>query len=214
MSLDGFPALVAIFVIIAVPLSLIMFLVANVSRLAHRKVRLLSDTIAEYDPPDGLSPAEIGYLFDSRIDRAEIVATLVDLEQRGFIKIDYTKDTGVNLLTRTQQQPMLLKDHEAVVIERLSDFSNLTTFVSTIRINFVAGLKNSLLKQGYIKNFLDRLKYYVQRTMLTYLVLLAPLFWLLLKGSHSFLSAVGELILVSLVFFPILLGPIIVASYI
>jgi uncharacterized protein (TIGR04222 family) len=47
--------------------------------------------IAQYEPPDGLKPAEIGLLEDDRSDIREITATLIDLAVRGFIKIKQTK---------------------------------------------------------------------------------------------------------------------------
>ncbi len=42
----------------------------------------------EYEPPNGLTPAEVGTLVDNRPDTRDITATLVDLAVRGHIRIE------------------------------------------------------------------------------------------------------------------------------
>ena len=44
--------------------------------------------VVNYEPPDGLSPAEVGTLIDERVDQGDISATLVDLAVRGYLKIE------------------------------------------------------------------------------------------------------------------------------
>lgn len=44
-------------------------------------------TVVEYDPPDGLRPAEIGVLLDERADTLDVSATIVDLASRGYLEI-------------------------------------------------------------------------------------------------------------------------------
>jgi uncharacterized membrane protein len=44
-------------------------------------------TAVEWEPPKGLTPAEVGTLMDERVDMADIVSTLVDLAARGYLKI-------------------------------------------------------------------------------------------------------------------------------
>jgi hypothetical protein len=48
-----------------------------------------------YEPPDGLTPAEVGTLVDHRVDVRDITATLVDLAVRGFIVIEEEKRDGL-----------------------------------------------------------------------------------------------------------------------
>ncbi len=50
--------------------------------------RLRKSTItAEYEPPLGLNPAEIGYLFDGKLRQQEVGATIIHLVQRGFLHL-------------------------------------------------------------------------------------------------------------------------------
>jgi uncharacterized membrane protein len=51
-----------------------------------------STIIAEYGPPDHLSPAEMGTLVDERADLHDISATIIDLAVRGFLKIRVLQD--------------------------------------------------------------------------------------------------------------------------
>ena len=47
------------------------------------------------DPPDNLPPGVIGALLDEQVDQRDIVATLVDLGQRGVLRIDRTEGDGI-----------------------------------------------------------------------------------------------------------------------
>ncbi len=55
-----------------------------------RDPRLRPITVA-YEPPDRLTPAEVGTLADDSPDLRDITATLVDLAVRGFLRIEETK---------------------------------------------------------------------------------------------------------------------------
>ncbi len=68
--------------------------------------------IAEYEPPQGLLPGEVGALVDKDADNEDAVATLIDLAVRGFLKI---KDTGKDA------------EHSEYEFIRLKDGSTLTT---------------------------------------------------------------------------------------
>ena len=41
--------------------------------------------VPEYEPPAGLSPAEVGLLYDYNVDGRDLTATLIDLAIRGYI---------------------------------------------------------------------------------------------------------------------------------
>ncbi len=44
--------------------------------------------VVQYEPPDGLSPAEMGTLMDQRADLRDITATIIDLAVRGYLRIE------------------------------------------------------------------------------------------------------------------------------
>lgn len=49
--------------------------------------------IAQYEPPDGMSPAMLGYLIDEKIDPRDISAAIIGLATRGFLRIHYHDKT-------------------------------------------------------------------------------------------------------------------------
>lgn len=53
--------------------------------------------IPEYEPPKGLRPAEVGLLYDYRLDTRDVSATVIDLAVRGWIRIhdDEKKTFGI-----------------------------------------------------------------------------------------------------------------------
>jgi len=44
-----------------------------------------------YEPPDGLTPIEIGTIIDERVDTRDVTATIIDFAVRGVIRIDASK---------------------------------------------------------------------------------------------------------------------------
>jgi hypothetical protein len=86
---------------------------------------LRSDPIAvEFEPPDGLRPAQMGLLFDERADTLDVTATIVDLAVRGYLTITELPDTGWFSRTDWQldrQKPMDadLLEYERIILRGL-----------------------------------------------------------------------------------------------
>ena len=49
----------------------------------------------QYEPPDGMTPAEVGTLIDNSPDMCDITASIVDLAVRGYLKIEEREQTGL-----------------------------------------------------------------------------------------------------------------------
>ncbi|MFZ8832614.1 MAG: DUF2207 domain-containing protein [Candidatus Caldipriscus sp.] len=65
-----------------------------------RDPRIYRSIMVEYEPPDNLKPAEIGTLVDEYADDRDIVATIIDLAIRGYLKIKPlgNKDVEIEIL--------------------------------------------------------------------------------------------------------------------
>jgi uncharacterized membrane protein len=82
-----------------------------------------------YEPPEGMSPAEVGTLIDDSTDPRDITSTIVDLAVRGFIKIEETKDEGVIFHHKDYILHLLiprakwtgLRSHEQVMLTNIFD---------------------------------------------------------------------------------------------
>ena len=84
---------------------LLVFPLATASLLYSRYNKSGRDEIAvgavgvEWNPPPGLSPAEVGTLVDEKCDTADMVSTVVDLAARGYLRIEEQKNEGFLFLS-------------------------------------------------------------------------------------------------------------------
>lgn len=98
-----------------------------------------------YEPPEGMTPAELGTVLDERADMHDITATILDLAVRGFLRIEevgtkrflFLSETGYRL-HRLGRDEEGLKRHETVLLSSL--------FGSSDSVD-VADLKNSFYKR-------------------------------------------------------------------
>jgi hypothetical protein len=112
-----------------------------------RDVGIGQAVAVRYEPPPGLTPAEVGTLFDERADLKDVTSTILDLAIRGWLRIEEldvarvlffsTKDYRLSRLPDPPAQG--LKPHEAKLLAGL--FENGTTvLVSDLRETFYAHL--------------------------------------------------------------------------
>lgn len=57
---------------------------------------------AQYEPPDKLTPGEVGTLVDNSVDMRDVTATIVDLAVRGYIKIEQVEKDHLLGLTHSK----------------------------------------------------------------------------------------------------------------
>jgi hypothetical protein len=80
-----------------------------------------------YEPPNNMTPAEVGTLLDDSIDPRDITSTLVDLAVRGYVKIEQVETPGlfhhgkdyVLHLLKPNTQWQDLAPHERVMLENV-----------------------------------------------------------------------------------------------
>ena len=70
----------------------------------------------EYEPPNGLRPAEVGALIDDRVDLRDITATVVDLAVRGHLQIE---PIGKSLLGRPEDYQFIRRSPSTKTVEAL-----------------------------------------------------------------------------------------------
>jgi hypothetical protein len=87
--------------------------------------------VPRYEPPAGLTPAEVGTLVDGRVDSRDIASTVVDLAVRGFLRIEEREKKGflgfgggvgyVFHSTRPPAEWSELQSHEQAVLRGIFD---------------------------------------------------------------------------------------------
>lgn len=107
---------------------------------AHRTI------VTAYEPPPGLSPAEVGLLVDDRLDPRDISATLVDLAVRGYIRLQESKpeegfftdspDYFVHL-AKPREEWVTLSAHERTMLFH-TFYGGQWTKLSSLRLRFPA----------------------------------------------------------------------------
>jgi hypothetical protein len=205
MSFSGISAIIVLLIILAIPIAIVTTVLGLTSRFTQRKKQLFQNVIiAEYDPPANLSPAEIGYLFDSRLDNTEVNATLVSLEQRGLVSFSFSTLDGLHIEKNITHMPTNLKPHELFLLDSLKAKSNLSLYSSKIMTGFTESVNKALLTQGYVKPSRANYGYFGQRTLIAYVLFTVPLFFWFIYGAKDIVGAViFGFILIFLVGFPV-----------
>lgn len=141
--------------------------------------------IAEYEPPDGLSPAELGYLYDSRFNMTEIYATIISLEQRGLIEIVKGGVWGQEVMRTTKQPHDQLKKHEAYLLKQIPEDKPYHVYSLRYNLGFKRKVWESLTDQGYVKEQKNLIYFMANRTAVAYVSITAVLALLVASGSDT-----------------------------
>jgi Predicted membrane protein (DUF2207) C-terminal domain/Predicted membrane protein (DUF2207) N-terminal domain len=149
-------------------------------RLWSRRGRdpALAPVQTRYEPPDAMSPAELGTLVDGTPDMRDLTSTVVDLAVRGYLRIDASEDEGFfgffssKDYTFTLQRPrtdwQALKPHESSLLAAMfswnpeqADFVRLSSLKNKF-YKKLPGLKDQLysilVERGYYKARPDRVR--------------------------------------------------------
>ena len=66
----------------------------------------------QYEPPEGLGPAEVGTLVDHKAEMHDVTSTLVDLAVRGFVHIQQIEEKTLGIFSNTEYVFHLKKPEE------------------------------------------------------------------------------------------------------
>ncbi|HEY1470058.1 MAG TPA: DUF2207 domain-containing protein [Candidatus Acidoferrum sp.] len=161
---------------------------------------------AQYEPPDQLSPGEVGTLIDNSVDMRDITASIVDLAVRGFIVIEQqTKDHLLGLthseeylfhLKKSRAEWSNLKAHEQELLDGFFATGNAGDTVSLADLHNrfyknIPGIKNqifaSLVGKGYYAKRPDSVRSsYIAFGFLAGFILIAGGNWV---AHHSGMAA-------------------------
>lgn len=164
--------------------------------------------VAQYQPPEEMTPAELGTLVDHYPHTRDLSATLVNLAVRGYIRIEETeKEMIFGLLSsqsyefvslRDRQQWAGLKSHEQKFLDALFPNQSTRTSISDLKNRFYKKLPGihdaifaSLMKANYYQNRPDKMKkrYLVVAVILGFLAFFAGGFMLAAQGGARLIIA-------------------------
>jgi uncharacterized membrane protein YgcG len=109
----------------------------------------IGDAIAvRYEPPPGLTPAEVGTIFDEFADLDDVTSTILDLAIRGWLRIEETAGERLLFFSRSDYRLVRLPDppgqtlkaHETELLAGLFDLYGKSVLVSQLRERFYTHL--------------------------------------------------------------------------
>src|SRR5919201_4856327 len=101
-----------------------------------------------YEPPTGMTPAEVGTLVEDKINPRDITSTIIDLAVRGYIKIEETIDQGLIFhhkdymfhLLKPREQWGQIAPHESVMLSNIFSGGAAETRLSSLRNHFYTAI--------------------------------------------------------------------------
>jgi len=168
----------------------------------------------QYEPPEGLTPAELGTLADNSPDMRDISATLVDLAVRGYVLIEEKEESTllglrttkdyVFHLRKTESEWKDLKAHERALLDSLfAGGHRASVDLSDLENSFYRELPK--IRDRLFERLLER-RYYTKRPDKVRRV------YLVTAAAVAFLSLWGGGIITAIFSLGALFGPMAVAG--
>ena len=184
---------------LAIP-PLVLFGMLRLWRARGRDPQLAPIT-TRYEPPDMMTPAELGTLVDGKPDMRDITATIVDLAVRGYVHIEETENEVLFglfsnkdyrfTLKKPRSEWSGLKPHEYSLLTSLFSGDTQTVELSDLKNKFYKhlpplreGLYKMLVSRGFYTGRPDRVR-------LLYVVAGAVGGGLLAVASGTIMTALG-----------------------
>lgn len=186
-------------------------------------VGLIADYLPE--PPSDLPPGIVGTLIDERADLQDILATILDLARRGFIKIEETQEPGFLgigsttdfVYRKTKDRPDLLRPYEITLMSKLFGGKGKEVKLSSLKEKFYTALPAlrkelyaAVVDEGFFKESPDTTR---SRYGCLGAVALVAAFGLLMVMTAAFIELSGAVICVPLGAGVIAIGLVILARY-
>ncbi|MGH9334908.1 MAG: DUF2207 domain-containing protein, partial [Vicinamibacteria bacterium] len=154
----------AFFLVGLVPLltlATLLFLYFRSGRDPGRRTPIM----VQYEPPEDLSPAEMGSLLDERIDTPDIVSTAIDLAVRGYLAIHDEETTKLLFLTnkdyrfeKSKPEDDTLQSHERAFFSALFASGD-SVRLSHLKNRFytsIPSIESSIMRQMLRKGLFPR----------------------------------------------------------
>lgn len=216
-SADGWTAVLTLFIMAAIPIAILTYITSRIGRIGHRQKALFDNVIkAAYEPPEGLSPAEFGYLFDSRLAEAELLATLLAMEQKGYIGLTNDQVRGVIIHYNTPAARSELNAHETYLIDNLGAETPLAFFKLPHMRGFRQAVRNDLAAGGFVAGRRAFLRHLLGKTLLAYFIITGILWALMIWAAPDDrlgIAFVGFLF-IYVIGFPFFLGLALIATWV
>ncbi|MGL4483423.1 MAG: DUF2207 domain-containing protein, partial [Anaerovoracaceae bacterium] len=169
----------------------------------------------EFNPPEGMSPAEVGYIIDGTADKEDIISCFIYFAQKGYVKIKEEeklnkkgKSKGTKFIIEKQTElPDDAKTYERTIFgalfkEGLRDSVDLSDLDDDFGSKFEAA--RDMLSAEFTSNPSKRifssismvLKYFAIFTPLLLLAIIGLLLWIIVGSDNAILAILPSIPLV------------------
>jgi uncharacterized membrane protein len=204
------------------PLAIPPIVLLGMYRLWRKRGRdpELAPITTRYEPPDQMTPAELGTLVDGKPDMRDITSTIVDLAIRGYMHITETKEERLLgllsakeyrfRLTKDRGEWVALKTHERGLLEAIFGSTNDSVTLSDLKNKFYKklpglrdGLYRRLVSDGFYTGRPDhvRVLYIIAGIVVGFLIGLASsavMAWLGMPAVSSVVAGIGSALIIVL----------------
>lgn len=156
---------------LVLPIIVFIFLLRHWLRFGHEP-KMPGTIVAQYEPPQNLSPAEMAVIIKQQLRPKDISATMIDLACRGYLKIIekqdkilFTKKTTYELeKTKEFLNEQTLKDHEVLLLSDLFQDQDRVA-IETLKNKFYRRLPEikkiifeEVVRSGFFKKSPDKVR--------------------------------------------------------
>ena len=154
-----------------------------------------------YEPPEGMTPAEVGTLVDDTVDPRDITSTLIDLAVRGYLKIEEVNDKVLFFnnkdfvfhLLKPQAEWVNLARHENEILTNMFSVGSTECHFSDLKNRFYLAIPS--IKKEIIEELKDKSMYRVDPDtangyrVVGILLIVAPIVLAQVTGFYQFFRA-------------------------
>ncbi len=152
-SLAVINLIIATFIILGGPLGVIFYFEAR-ERVHRRKLDDVSYAV-QFEPPEGLTPTEVGVLVDDQAHVRDILATIFDLANRGYMRIREVRSGSGNisfelaLLKSDFREDIKLKPHESYIMGLFLGAGNLCLLEDVLGSGVLKSAREAIEKRVF-----------------------------------------------------------------
>lgn len=154
-----------------------------------------------YEPPAGMTPAEVGTLIDDSVDPRDITSTLIDLAVRGFLKIEevqekilfFSNQDYIFTLLKPRPEWDKLARHEYEILDNMFVGDRTSCRFSDLKNQFYVAIPS--IKREILQELKDKNMYRVDPDtanayrVIGILLIAAPVVLLQVTGIYQFFRA-------------------------
>ncbi len=156
-----------LFIVLTIPI--VSFLLLFFGWRRKGRDPFVGSVVVQYEPPEDLSPAEAGVIFDEKVDPRDITSEILYLALNGYVKLEETKDRKEYVLHKLKECDEFLKPHQCIILKSLFkpaySKDGKTTKISDLKNKFYVELKEitselyeNLTKRRYFSENPEKVK--------------------------------------------------------